>query len=176
MTREELLSVLDIDNGSDFQYVENMADLVESEEEITEDALAAVLAEGEGETFIEVSEGYFGDLMDHLPDEAAEAYTVIEAIRNNFRTLAGQMKEDPTSLTRLCEEIVRFRAWFTEPDTVTCTDEDTGDAHTESIMDAVADHRLSVLDGNNWTFDFGNIGDYPIDDYIVNLGDLQYVD
>lgn len=176
MTRDELLDVLDIEEGSEFQYVENMADLIESEEVITEDALAGVLSEVEPETFIEVSEGYFGDLMDHLPDEAAEAYTIIEAVRNNFRTLAGQMKEDPSSLTRLCEEIVRFRGWFSEPDTVTCTDENTGESHRESIMDAVADSRLAVLDGNDWTFDFGNIGDYPIDDYIVNIGDLQYVD
>ena len=64
MTKEELLKKLDIEKGSELTYYENIAELLESEEEIGADAIYEVLAEADLATFAEIAESYFYDIME----------------------------------------------------------------------------------------------------------------
>ncbi|MCR4724147.1 MAG: hypothetical protein K5772_01795, partial [Clostridia bacterium] len=76
MTERELYDLLEIDSPEDVEYFEQLADLLESDEEISEDlfrhALSAIRAENAGE----FTENYLKEMTDAIPEEVpAEALT-----------------------------------------------------------------------------------------------------
>ena len=63
MTKEELYDLLEIDTPADLEYFEQMADLLETEEEISRDLFRHALSEIRAENAGEFAENYVGELM-----------------------------------------------------------------------------------------------------------------
>ena len=85
MSLNELLDLIGIDEPDEFEYFENFADIVESDEEIPEETLAELFRSTDPETVSEIIEQYFDDIMNDL------------AWRNNICVILGiylQNKED----------------------------------------------------------------------------------
>ena len=72
MDKEALYDLLDMESGEDFQYFENMAELLESDEDIDEDVLYELLEDIDLEAFAELAENYFDQLEEAVPDEETE--------------------------------------------------------------------------------------------------------
>jgi len=177
MTKNELLKILDIDDGFEFGYFENLADLLEYDGEITADALYPLLMEIDASVFSEISESYFDDLIDHLPDTDVDIYNILEAEKRVFTDLAGRKGDDEedgreSSLRKLADEIERFREWYSLSPNCVCTDPDTGESETLPLRDAAARYRLAKLDGKDLGIDFDEALGFEVEDYIVSFGEL----
>ena len=76
MNYEDLLSFLDMDDASEFVYFEQFAELIESGEDISLDAIKQLVNGADEGVLAELTEGYFDDLLKFVPDEEAELYTL----------------------------------------------------------------------------------------------------
>ena len=114
MDFKELLEYLDLDEASQFEYFEAMADLVECEDYIEQEAVYA-LFEGADETMIaELLEDYFEDILEGLPEDAGEIYSLLHQIKLSLIGLAGNLGsggDEESDLRRLTDEFCRFRQW-----------------------------------------------------------------
>ena len=73
--------MLNIDSPADFQYFEDLAELLECEEEIEEKALAELLEEVDKIVLSDLIYNYFEEITDFLPGDAAETYGVMERVK-----------------------------------------------------------------------------------------------
>ena len=65
LTKEALYELLDIDTPADFQYFENLAALLECEDEIDDQALAQLLEGVDKKTLAELLHNYFEEMTDN---------------------------------------------------------------------------------------------------------------
>ena len=70
MNYGELLELLEISSPEEFEYFENVADLIECERVIGEEALTELFAQINGSIFSELIENYFSELLEKIPDRA----------------------------------------------------------------------------------------------------------
>ena len=75
LDQQGLYKLLDIEKPEDFEYFENIADLLEYEEEIDETALFQLVKDLNKDTLAELLFSYFEEIMDFIPDDALELYT-----------------------------------------------------------------------------------------------------
>lgn len=173
MTREELLDILDLEDGSGFTYFENFAELMETPEHVDEGALVQVLREADAKTFAELAESYFYDISEHMPQDQIDIYNTLEAVKCNIVSMSGAIVKEPEVLPGLCSEIIRFREWYSLDEHVEVTEHGEDGRKKMSIKDALYDYRLSDLTKKDNTYDFGGVTPYELDEYYVNVGDLQ---
>jgi hypothetical protein len=176
MEYEELLSLLDIDSGKDLAYVEQYAELVECEDYLSPEALAQVFEEAVGEALAELTDGYFEELLESVPDDEPELYTLLQTIGRALSGLA--LIPDPDEATaNYADEFLRFRTWFVFESEVRCEKIDPSDDEGEvdvSLMQALAMYRSQHLSDEEYTYDFSEVLDYPIDEYamlVENMGE-----
>ncbi len=174
MTLEELYEILDIETGSEFEYFENFADLVECEEEIEADLIYALLEEADLKVFSELVESYFYDVMENIPQDQIDIYNLMETIKRNFVGMAQAVsnEEDENALVRLADEIVKFRKWYSIDRSCSCTDPVKGTTFAETVRDAITDSRMEKIGGNELVYDFSQAADYELDEYIMTYGDM----
>lgn len=171
LTAKELYELLDIDRPSDFQYFENLAELLEYEGEIEEGVLAQLLDGVDKKTLAELIYNYFEEMTDFLPGDAAEAYGVLERIKFALMGLARNCEEEDL-LPNLVEELERFRLWYSVSSRVYCTSIQTGEEEVLPVRDAVTLARSESLTREKFEYDYSECLDYPLDEYIMNFGDL----
>ena len=115
MTERELYDLLEIDSPEDVEYFEQLADLLETDEEISEDlfrhALSAIRAENAGE----FTENYLKEMTDAIPEEVpAEALTeALDAMEQRLLLLAEDLDEDQ-SREDFLTELFKLRNWLHE--------------------------------------------------------------
>ena len=171
LTKDALYELLDIDLPSDFQYFENLAALLECEDDIDEQVLAQLLDGVDKKTLAELIHNYFEEMTDFLPGDAAEAYGVLERIKFALMGLARNCDEEDL-LSNLTEEIERFRIWYSVESRVYCTSVLTGDEQVLPVRDAVTLARSENLTREKFEYDYSECLDYKLDEYIMNFGDL----
>ena len=81
-------------------------------------------------------------------------------------------EEDETLRSKLMEELERFRRWYSIDSRAYCTDPATLTEEEKTMRDALLLARLEKLDGSGYQYDFSECMHYPLDEYIVSLGDL----
>ena len=174
MNRQELYDFLDIETPSDFQYVENVSQYLESEEEIELEDLREIFSQLDGREISKLMEEYFEEIMESVPDGETETY---ELLSNVLRSLTGLMKggNDEGIGPEAVDEMERFRRWYTMDSRVYLTDED-GLEYDVSVRDALFAKRMEKLGEPSYRYDFTEAYDYPLDDYVVNLRDLVEMD
>ncbi len=175
---EELLALLDIDSAEEFEYFENFADLAETAEDVSLEALYALLSGVDMKVFAGLVANYFDDLLENLPDDAVDLYTLLHTIKASLVGLAKNADEE-NNLVLLSEELARFRNWYVLESKVGCEELGSGEKMKLSVADAIATHRCAKFDKKEYTYDFGNVLGYPLDEYIVSMGDMvdeEYAD
>ena len=178
MDKEALYDLLDMESGEDFQYFENMAELLESDEDIDEDVLYELLEDIDLEAFAELAENYFDQLEEAVSDEETEFYTLVENIKRIISGLAvdASAEDDSSSrsdmLVRLASEIVKFRSWYNETENVECENTDTGDTQMLPVRDALILDRAEKLGGPAYQLNFDRAAEYDLDDYVMTFTDM----
>jgi hypothetical protein len=168
--KERLYTLTGIRSPEEFHYFENMADLMESEEEITEEELYAFLEELDKAGFADLLSQYFDHIQEWIPDGETDVYTLVENIHH---VMAGYLQElereglEATDsgevLSILVGEIIRFRRWFLFDDNVVCTNERTADSYAGPVIDALGHARAERLGEDPYHFDFSRALHYELD-------------
>ncbi len=171
MNYEQLLSFLQIDEASEFEYFENFADLIESEEEISEEALYKLINECDQGNLGEIIENYFEEIMDAIPDDSTDIFTLIETIKLAFIGLL-QSAEEEVALVHFCDELLRFRSWYCIESMVHCRNIDNGEIEDMPLRDALVVARIEKLEGDKYHYDFNDCLDYELEEYIMSYGDM----
>ena len=181
MTREEFYEILDIDSGSDFSYFENMAALLECEKEIGREAIMELLREVDLNTFAEITESYFFDIMDKLPEKDVDIYNIFEGTKRTLVALSDMARnesgdlsksEEASTLVRLAEILDDFHNYFAIDQNCKVVNRTTGDTTVKALRDAIYDNLLSQLDNHELEFDLENAKGFSLDEYIIGIGDL----
>ena len=174
----EFLTLLDIDDPSEFEFFESMATLMESDEYIREDHIYKLFAGADTETVEEILNDYFTEIQDGVPEASTDFYTFLETVKF---ALTGLLKSSDVNdsdtredaLSRFVEEIYKFREWFNEKEKVLCKDIKTGEEKKLSVRDAIVLSRIENLGGNKHKYDFDSCLDYEINEYIMTYADMM---
>lgn len=171
MNYEQLLELIGIEEAAEFEYFENFADLVESDEDISEEALYKLFSQVDRDGVADIIENYFTEITDAIPDDSTEIFTLLEAIKMSLIGLL-QSAEEEAALVHFCEEIINFKIWYSVESKVHCRDIDTAEVETLSMRDAMANARIEKLEGDKCHYDFNDCLDYELEEYIMTYGDM----
>ena len=166
MNKEELFEALGIDRGEDFEYFDNMADLLEMEEYFDEKTLYLLLEDADMNILKGLFETYFDDIITFLPDYDTELNGLLEMIKLSFMGICSG-GENAQTYDKLSEEIIKFRDWYVFSDKVKHND------NYLSVRDAITNCRFSKLSGGEDDFDFTDALEYDIDEYSISIEDME---
>ena len=166
----ELLEKLDIDSPSELVYFEQFADLMEDPEDISYDAISALTEGMEPSVLSELVGGYFEDIMQSVPDDEDDVYTLLHNIDTTLQTLASSGEDEPLRLFN--EELYRFRSWYLFEPCVLCSNLTDGTEQEITLLEALANCRAKNFTDDDYDFDFTNALSFQLDEYIISLGAL----
>lgn len=167
----ELLEYLDLEEASQFEYFEAMADLIESEEYIEQEAMYQ-LFEGADNTMIEeLLQDYFEDILDGLPESSGEIFSLLHQIKLSLIGMISHA-EDDSDMRRFTDEFYRFQTWYSHESEVELQPEDGGAPIYSNVRDAITSARLENLGGDKYRYDFENALDYQLDSYTMSFAEL----
>jgi len=173
MDKNELFALLDVDDGTDFQYFENFADLVECEEDIESDVIFALLEDVEMKTFAELCESFFYETQESIPGDQIDLYHLMENIKRAFIGLAEAARSgEDNALLQLSDELNRFRSWYSVDKLVECKDLSTDKKTYVAVRDALINARLEKLGSAEYAYDFSEALDYELEEFIMTYADL----
>jgi len=170
MNKKDLYNLVDIDTPSDFAYFEQMADLMETEDYISEEDFSLVLSEVDGETASDLVENYFEDLTNAVPDEENDIVSLIDSVKQNL-LLCTQNLDDVNVRADFSSQLFYFYQWFHNKGNASV------DGKPCSIFAAVTEHRAEKLGFEEHRYDFsaGSVN-YELEDISLNLGAYSKVD
>ena len=169
MTLKELYAKLDMEGPADFEYFEQLADLVESEEDIPFDLFYSVLSQVSSETMTELAGNYMEEISEALPDGTDDLFSLVDSIQQRLLLLADSL-EVPDNRRSFVEELYKFRDWYRKPGNASVDGEET------SILDAVACAREEALGEPAHEYDFAKALDYDLAELSASLGRYGKVD
>lgn len=174
MNREELYELLDIETPADFQYFENLAAFLESDEEFNFCDVAGLFAEADKDMIALLTDNYFEEVTDFIPESQTEIFTIFENVRRAIVGMCRNCEDDENLTAKLAEELERFRCWYSKDSKAYCTDLSTMEESRMPLRDALVASRIEGIEGNTnkYQYDFSECMDYPLDEYIVSLGDV----
>jgi hypothetical protein len=178
MDFDELLELLEIESSDEFGYFEHFAALIECDEEIPYDLFYRVLADAESDTLIDLTENYFEDILQGMPDDAIDIYTLICTIK---QALIGLAKSSSTREERIAytDELYKFRNWFIFDSIVHLRRLSDNSKRDVSVSEALSLYRLEKLNEDQYRYDFSDCLDYEIDEYAISIDaalDEEYED
>ena len=94
MNFEELLDYLDLEEAGQFEYFEALADLVECEEPIEMEAIYKLFEGADKETVATLLEDYFEDILDGLPENAGEIYSLLHQIKLSLVGMVTNIEDE----------------------------------------------------------------------------------
>lgn len=178
MNYYELTEYLEIDDGSQLQYFEEMADLIESDEHIGHEALQTLFSEADTDIVASLLDDYFNDITGGLPEEHSELFSLLDQIRMELTGIIRNISEDdPEPYYHFTDRFYRFRNWYVYDTEVSVLQRDTADGklsreYIQSVRDAIATARAAKISGEEYAFDFSSALDYDIDYYAMSFSDL----
>lgn len=164
----ELFEILDIESADDFKYFDNMAALLESEENISYEAIHELLSAVEPDTTAELITDYFTDIMEGVPEAEQEMFQLLDNIRSVMKGLALNT-DDESHMAKLADEFYRFRNWYNFDTDVICQSNTTGNRTLLPVRDALVLYRAEKFQGDEYNYDFSSCCDYEIDEYVVSF-------
>lgn len=168
MDISELFELLDIESIEDFVYFDNMAALLESDENIPYDVIHELFYRLDPETAADLVTEYFTDITEGVPESEQEMF---ELLNNICTVMKGHAlnTEDDTHMAKLADEVFRFRNWYNFDTDVVCSENKTGKRIILPVRDALMLYRQEKLQGSEYSYDFSSSCNYEIDEYIVPL-------
>lgn len=171
MDIKELLEYLDLEYPEEFEYFEHMADLLELEKEVSYDALYALFSHVPPNTLTELLANYFEEIMENLPDDSVDIYTLLSAIRQVLLSAARKVEAED-GRRQLCDEFQKFQSWYSLDSRVRCQRLSDGMASQVTVAEALALFRLEKLNEEEYSYDFSHCLDYELDEYSMSLSQL----
>ncbi len=178
MNYYELTEYLEIEDGSQLHYFEEMADLIESDEHIDHDALQTLFSEVDRDIAASLLDDYFNDITSGLPEEQSELFSLLDQIRMELTGIIRNISEDdPEPFLHFTDRFYRFRNWYVYDTEVSVLERDVSDGgsdreYIQSVRDAIATARAGKISGDEYAFDFSTALDYDIDYYAMSFSDL----
>ena len=168
---DELLAYLDLEDASQFEYFEAMADLVECEDDIEQESIYALFAGADSTTVSGLLDDYFEDIMGGLPEDSGEIYSLMEQIKMSLEGLIMNTA-DESDLRRFTDEFYKFRQWYAFNSEVELLPENGGAPLHMNLRDAITAARMEKLGGEKYRYDFEEALDYELDSYTMSFADL----
>lgn len=168
MDLNELFEIADIESAEDFRYFDNFAALMESEEYIPNEVLYELFSEVDNDVLSELTDNYFEDIMEGVPEEEAELFTLLDNIRRAMMGYA-ENTDDERSLVLFTDEIAKFRNWYNFDTDVSCRNKKDGSVRTVPVKEALVLYRIEKLKSDEYLYDFEQCLDYPLDEYVVSF-------
>ena len=171
MTKQEFYELLDIETPEDFKYVENVAQYLECDDEIDFADVAYLLSELDKVETAGLFDDYFEEIMDFIPEEETEVYSLFTNIR---RSLGGMLKnaDEVSTEAKIAEELERFRKWYSMDSKVYLTGVKDMSEREDTLRDALFTKRMEALGGEKYYYDFTEAMDYPLEEYVMTFGDM----
>ncbi len=168
MDFDELLDLLEIDSPDDFGYFEHFAALMEYDEEIPYDQFYQILADVDSDTLVDLTDSYFEDVLQGMPDDAIEVYTLLGTIR---QALIGLAKNSVSREERVAyaDELYHFRSWFIFDSVVHIRRLSDNVKRDVTVSEAQSLYRLEKLNDDQYRYDFSDCLDYEIDEYAISI-------
>lgn len=168
---DRLLEYLDIERPEEFEYFECMADLLEYDGDIDDEAIYTLFKGADRNIVAELIEDYFEDILDGLPEDQGEVYQLLHQIKLGLEGMIMNAQDD-ADIRRFADEISRFRQWYTKTSETHLISKDSGDEIYCCIRDLITYARMERLGGEKYSYDAENALDYELDSYIVSFSDL----
>jgi len=165
MNLKELLEHLELETVSEFRYFENLAEVMELEEEIEPETLYLLLRDVPQDILSELLDDYFEDTLKGIPDDATDLYTLMTTQHQCF---LGLTADDDDARRVFADELYRFRVWYIFDRMASLTDED-GATFPASVSEALALYRVEKMGGDRFQYDYSGCLDYPIDEYAMTF-------
>lgn len=174
----ELFEIVDIESAEDFKYFDNFAALMESDDYIPAEVMYELFAEVDTDVLSELTDNYFEDIMEGVPEEEAELFTLLDNIKRVLKGYA-ENTDDERSIVLFTDEVSRFRNWYNFDTDVECQSRKGGSTRTVPVREALVLYRIEKLRADEYQYDFSECLDYPLDEYIVSFtsdadGDTGY--
>ena len=169
MNKENLYKLLDIEDPREFIYFENFASLIESDEDFNYDDLLEIFSKADLDSVSDIIETYFDDILDSLSSESMGLTSIFE---NEKKALIGLLRNGEESISHFVSELEKFREYFSINREVEIYDDNNEDKYMSSVLDALFTIREGKIDGSNHRYNFNNVLDYEIDEYIMSFSDL----
>lgn len=172
MNFEKLLEYLDIEEPGEFEYFENLADLVEAEMEIPPEAVFPLFKGAKKEGLEELFSNYFNEILNVVPEDAAALYTLLDSVRLSFIGMLRGLEEE-RDVTVLAEEFCRFRNWYSLDSSVWVRE--SGGSGGEKFMplrDALTLSRLERLGGEKYEYVFDDVMTFEMSEYVMSFAEL----
>ena len=171
MTKTELYELLEIDSPADMEYFEQMADLLETEEEISEELFRHALSEIRPENAGEFAENYVGELMNALPEGvAAEELTeALDAMQQRLMLLAEDL--DGAAVRQdFADELYKLRNWLHDEEGVLV------DGEPLTMLQAFTEMRAEKLGAASHTYDLERFPELTPEEISYNLGRFEKIE
>ena len=173
MNYYELIDYIDISHGSELEYFEEMADVIESDEHIDHEALMQLFAEIDPVIASSLLDEYFNEITGGLPADYSDMFALLDRIRLELTgTIRNASAEEPDSIRDFTDRFYRFRNWYVYDTEVGVLNKSTGQEYEQSVRDAIVTARAGKLSGEEFAFDFSTALDYTIDYYSMSFSDL----
>lgn len=168
MDFDELLELLEIEFPDEFGYFEHFAGLVECDEEIPYDLFYRILAEADPDTLIDLTDSYFEEILQNVPEDAIDVYTLLGTIR---QALIGLAKNNSTreELVAYTDELFKFRNWYIFDSIVHLKRLSDNVKKDVTVSEALSLYRLEKLNEDQYRYDFSDSLDYEIDEYTISI-------
>ncbi len=168
MDFDDLLELLEIDSSDEFAYFEHFAALMEWDEEIPYELVYRILADVDSDTLVDLTDNYFEDILQGIPEDAIEAYTLMSTIR---QALVGLAKSSSTHDERVAyvDELYKFRSWYIFDSVVHLKRHSDNAIIDVSVSEALSLYRLEKLNEDQYQYDFSDCLDYEIDEYSISI-------
>lgn len=178
MDLNELFEIVDIESTEDFKYFDNFAALMESDDYIPAEVMYELFAEVDTDVLLELTDNYFEDIMEGVPEEEAELFTLLDNIKRVLKGYA-ENTDDERSIVLFTDEVSRFRNWYNFDTDVECQSRKDGSTRTVPVREALVLYRIEKLRADEYMYDFSECLDYPLDEYVVSFtsdadGDTGY--
>ena len=172
MNFDKLLEYLGITEPGEFEYFENMADLVEAEAEIPSEAVFP-LFEGADKTVLEeLFTNYFEEMLKAVPEDAVELYTLLDSVKLSFIGMLRNLEEE-RDLVLLADEFCRFRSWYSLDSEVWVQAFSSGSEEIcMPLRDALTLSRMERLGGEKYEYIFDDIMGFEMDEYTMSFAEL----
>ena len=159
MDFDELLELLEIETSDEFGYFEHFAALLECDEEIPYDLFYKILADVESDTLIDITDNYFEDILQGMPDDAIDIYTLIGTIR---QALVGLAKNSSTREERIAytDDLYKFRNWYIFDSIVHLRRFSDNSKRDVTVSEALSLYRLEKLNEDQYRYDFSDKIEY----------------
>lgn len=178
MDLNELFEIVDIESAEDFKYFDNFAALMECGGYIPAEVMYELFAEVDTDVLSELTDNYFEDIMEGVPEEEAELFTLLDNIKRVLKGYA-ENTDDERSIVLFTDEVSRFRNWYNFDTDVECQSRKDGSTRTVPVREALVLYRIEKLRADEYMYDFSECLDYPLDEYVVSFtsdadGDTGY--